>query len=73
MSPQASGVIRQGGYDEECFRHGGGDRRPPLMAGFSSVTGSAAGEPRPFAQADNLPLVMPMDQELPFDRYWSKD
>jgi hypothetical protein len=44
-----------------------------LTAGFSSVTGSAAGEPLALAQSDNLSVVMPISQELPFDRYWSKD
>lgn len=44
-----------------------------LIAGFSSVSGSAAGEAHAVGQADSLPLVMPTRQELPFDRYWSKD
>ena len=44
-----------------------------LMAGFSSVTGSAAVEPGTAVEARNLPVAMPVSQELPFDRYWSKD
>ena len=39
----------------------------------SSATVSAAVEPGAVATSAPLSTVMPVTQELPFDRYWSKD
>jgi hypothetical protein len=44
-----------------------------IVAGISSVTGSAAVGPDTALKSGNQPVVMPVSQELPFDRYWSKD
>jgi hypothetical protein len=40
---------------------------------ISSAAVSAAVEPATTSAAKPAPVVMPVSQELPFDRYWSKD
>ena len=44
-----------------------------VAAVVSSAAGSAAVEPGTASVSDPLSTVMPVTQELPFDRYWSKD
>jgi type IV secretory pathway protease TraF len=44
-----------------------------IGATISSAAVSAAVDPATINAAKSAPVVMPVSQELPFDRYWSKD